>query len=70
MAKYMKNRVPGMDVPDDVVERIAGVPKENQAEEGHKDLHREHMQRLKEVPGVAGLPCHGHRVGGKGAGNC
>jgi methylenetetrahydrofolate reductase (NADPH) len=54
MAKYMKNRVPGMDVPDDVVERIAGVPKENQAEEGIK-ICIESMQRLKEVPGVAGF---------------
>ncbi|MEJ2589410.1 MAG: methylenetetrahydrofolate reductase [Deltaproteobacteria bacterium] len=31
MAKYMKNRVPGMDVPDDVVKRMSGVAKEKQA---------------------------------------
>jgi methylenetetrahydrofolate reductase (NADPH) len=34
MARYMKNRVPGMDVPDDVVKRLADTPKEKQAEEG------------------------------------
>ena len=34
MARYMKNKVPGMDVPDDVVKRMAGVPKEKQADEG------------------------------------
>ncbi len=34
MARYMKNRVPGMDVPDAIVKRLAGVPKEKQAEEG------------------------------------
>ncbi len=34
MARYMKNRVPGMDVPDAMVKRLAGVPKEKQAEEG------------------------------------
>jgi len=54
MAKYMKNRVPGMDVPDEVVDRIAGVPKEKQAEEGIK-MCIEAIQRLKEVPGVAGF---------------
>ena len=54
MAKYMKNRVPGMDVPEDVVRRIAGVPKEKQAQEGI-NICIETMQRLKEVPGVAGF---------------
>jgi methylenetetrahydrofolate reductase (NADPH) len=54
MAKYMKNRVPGMDVPDGVVKRMAGVPKENQAEEGIK-IAVEDMQRLKEVKGVSGF---------------
>jgi methylenetetrahydrofolate reductase (NADPH) len=54
MARYMKNRVPGMDVPDEVVKRIAGVPKENQAEEGI-NICVESIQRLKEVEGVAGF---------------
>ena len=34
MARYMQKRVPGMDVPEEVVKRIAGVPKEKQADEG------------------------------------
>ncbi len=54
MARYMKNRVPGMDVPDDVVKRIAGVPGENQAEEG-VSICVESIQRLKEVEGVSGF---------------
>jgi methylenetetrahydrofolate reductase (NADPH) len=54
MAKYMKNRVPGMDVPDEVVKRMSGVPKEKQAEEGIK-ICVESMQRLKEVEGVRGF---------------
>ncbi|MBW1988493.1 MAG: methylenetetrahydrofolate reductase [Deltaproteobacteria bacterium] len=54
MAKYMKNRVPGMDVPDEVVQRMADTPKEKQAEEGIK-ICIETIQRLKEVPGVAGF---------------
>lgn len=54
MAKYMKNRVPGMDVPDEVVKRLAGVPKEKQADEG-VDICIESIQRLKEVEGVKGF---------------
>ncbi len=54
MAKYMKNRVPGMDVPDEVIKRMADVPKEKQAEEGIK-ICIESVQRLKEVEGVAGF---------------
>ena len=54
MARYMKNKVPGMDVPDDVVRRMAGVPKEKQAEEGI-NICVESIQRLKEVKGVAGF---------------
>ncbi len=54
MARYMKTKVPGMDVPDEVVKRMAGVAKENQAEEGIK-ICVESIQRLKEVKGVAGF---------------
>jgi methylenetetrahydrofolate reductase (NADPH) len=54
MARYMKNKVPGMDVPDEVVKRIAGVPKENQAEEGIK-MCIETIERLKDVEGVRGF---------------
>jgi methylenetetrahydrofolate reductase (NADPH) len=54
MAKYMKNRVPGMDVPDDVVERMAKTPKDKQAEEGI-NICVETIQRLKEVKGVHGF---------------
>ncbi|GKT08540.1 methylenetetrahydrofolate reductase [Desulforhabdus sp. TSK] len=54
MARYMKNKVPGMDVPDEVVQRMAGVPKEKQSEEGIK-ICVETIQRLKEVEGVRGF---------------
>ncbi len=54
MAKYMKNRVPGMDVPDEVVERMAKTPKEKQAEEGIT-ICVETIQRLKEIKGVHGF---------------
>jgi len=54
MAKYMKNRVPGMDVPDEVVKRMAGVAKDKQSEEG-LNICIESIQRLKEVEGVKGF---------------
>jgi methylenetetrahydrofolate reductase (NADH) len=54
MARYMKNRVPGMDVPDDLVKRMADTPKEKQPEEGI-DICVESIQRLKEIEGVRGF---------------
>ena len=54
MAKYMKNRVPGMDVPDELVKRMSGVPKENQPEEGIK-ICVEAVQRLKENKFISGF---------------
>ena len=54
MAKYMKNKVPGMDVPDEVIKRLQGVEKGQQAEEGIKIL-LESIERLKECKGVAGF---------------
>jgi methylenetetrahydrofolate reductase (NADPH) len=53
-ARYMKNKVPGMDVPDEIVKRMEGQPKEKQAEEGVK-IAVESMQRIKEMPGVRGF---------------
>lgn len=54
MAKYMKKRVPGMDIPDEVVQRMAAQPKEKQAQEGI-DICVESIQRLSQVEGVKGF---------------
>ncbi|MBF0224273.1 MAG: methylenetetrahydrofolate reductase [Desulfobacterales bacterium] len=54
MAKYMKNKVPGMDVPDEVVKRMSGVPKEKMIEEGMK-ICVETIERIKAIEGVAGF---------------
>lgn len=54
MARYMKNRVPGQDVPDEIIDRIAAVPKEKQAEEGI-NISLETIERLKNVEGVSGF---------------
>ena len=54
MAKYMKNRVPGMDVPDEIIKRLSGVSKEKQPQEGI-DICVESIQRLKKIKGVKGF---------------
>ena len=54
MARYMKKNVPGMDVPDEVIKRLEGVKKEDQAKEGVQ-MAVESMERLKEVKGVHGF---------------
>lgn len=54
MARYMKNRVAGMDVPDEVIKRMEGVPKDKQREEGI-NICVETISRLKELKGVSGV---------------
>jgi methylenetetrahydrofolate reductase (NADPH) len=54
MARYMKNRVPGIEVPDEMVKRMADTPKEKQSEEGIK-ICIESIERLKETKGVRGF---------------
>jgi len=53
-ARYMKNKVPGMDVPAELVERMGAVPKEKQPEEG-VNICIEIIERLKKIEGVAGI---------------
>ncbi|MBW2000133.1 MAG: methylenetetrahydrofolate reductase [Deltaproteobacteria bacterium] len=54
MARYMKNKVSGMDIPDELIRRMDGVPKERQKEEGIK-ICVETIERLKDMPGVKGV---------------
>ncbi|SHO46659.1 methylenetetrahydrofolate reductase [Desulfopila aestuarii] len=54
MAKFMKKFVAGMDIPDDVIKRIADEPKEKQAAKGI-EMCVEQIQELKEIEGVAGV---------------
>ena len=54
MAKFMKKKVPGMDIPDDVVQRMSDTEKAKQPEEGLK-IAIESIQRLKEVEGISGF---------------
>ena len=54
MAKYMNDKVAGMDVPDEIIKRMEGIPKEKQREEGIQ-ICVETIQQLKEMPGVKGV---------------
>ncbi|MEF8823204.1 MAG: methylenetetrahydrofolate reductase [Desulfohalobiaceae bacterium] len=54
MAKFMQSKVPGMDVPDEVIERLRGVPKKSQKDEGIR-IAVEQMQEFKEMKSVAGI---------------
>jgi methylenetetrahydrofolate reductase (NADPH) len=53
-AKYMKTKVPGMDVPDSVVARLQGVPKEQVSKEGIK-LCVDIINQVRQIEGVAGI---------------
>jgi methylenetetrahydrofolate reductase (NADPH) len=54
MAKYMKNNVPGMDVPDELIKRLQGVDKKLQGDEGIK-IACEQIEEFKQMKGVAGV---------------
>ncbi|MDO8886266.1 methylenetetrahydrofolate reductase [Candidatus Oleimmundimicrobium sp.] len=54
MAKYMKNNVPGMDVPDKIVERMTAAGKEKAKEEG-VNICVDIINQVKEIKGVAGV---------------
>jgi len=54
MANYMKRNVPGMDVPDSVINRIKGVEKDKRAAEGIR-IAIETIQALREMKGVSGV---------------
>ena len=54
MAKYMNNKVAGMDVPEEIIKRMEGVAKDKQKEEGIK-ICVETIQKLKEMDGVKGV---------------
>lgn len=54
MARYMQKNVPGMDVPDWVIERLKGVEKKKQASEGIA-ICCEQIEEFKEMKGIAGV---------------
>ena len=53
-AEYMRNKVPGVYIPDEIVERLRKTPGDKQREEG-KRICVEIIQQVREIKGVAGV---------------
>lgn len=54
MAKFMNNKVAGMEVPEPLIKRMAGVPKEKAVEEGI-NICLETIAELRDIEGVHGV---------------
>jgi methylenetetrahydrofolate reductase (NADPH) len=50
----MQKSVPGMDVPDEVINRLKGVERKKQADEGIR-MACEQIEEFKEMKGIAGV---------------
>ena len=53
-ARYMASKVAGMDVPNEIIERMERTPPAAQPEEGIR-ICCEIIEQVRELPGVAGL---------------
>lgn len=53
-ARYMRERVPGIEVPDEVIARLERVPQERQGEESMR-MGVELVHAVREIPGVSGV---------------
>jgi len=59
-AEYMRRRVPGVVIPDEIVERLRKTPEEKKREEG-KRICIEIIQQVREIEGVAGVHVMAYR---------
>jgi 5,10-methylenetetrahydrofolate reductase len=53
-ARYLRDEVPGIDVPDEVIRRLEGTPVERQSDEAVR-LALEMVAEVREIEGVAGV---------------
>ncbi len=56
----MRTKVPGVHIPDEVVERLRKTPKAKKREEG-KRICVEIIQQVREIEGVAGVHVMAYR---------
>ncbi|MCL4249536.1 MAG: methylenetetrahydrofolate reductase [Anaerolineae bacterium] len=59
-AEFMRTRVPGVHIPDEIVERLRKTPKEQQRAEG-KRICIEIIQQIREIEGVSGIHVMAYR---------
>lgn len=60
VAEFMRAKVPGVVIPDAVMERLRKTPKEKQRDEGKK-ICVEIIQQVREIEGVAGIHVMAYR---------
>lgn len=53
-ARYLRDEVPGLDVPDRVIERMDAAPSERQPDEGVK-IALEIVDQVRGIPGISGV---------------
>jgi methylenetetrahydrofolate reductase (NADPH) len=59
-AEYMRTKVPGVVIPDEIVDRLRKTPKERKREEG-KLICAEIIQKVREIDGVDGVHVMAYR---------
>jgi len=59
-AEYMRTKVPGVVIPDEIVERLRKTPKKQQREEG-KRICVEIIEHVREIKGVDGVHVMAYR---------
>lgn len=59
-AEYMRTNVPGVRIPDEIVDRLRKTPKERKREEG-KQICIEIIEQVREIHGVAGVHVMAYR---------
>jgi methylenetetrahydrofolate reductase (NADPH) len=52
--RYLRDQVPGLDVPEAVVDRIEAVPAQGQQAEGIR-IALEIVEQVRRIPGVSGV---------------
>jgi methylenetetrahydrofolate reductase (NADPH) len=53
-ARYLSSKVPGVYIPDEIIERLQKTPKQRQQEEG-RQICLEIIDQVKEIEGIAGI---------------
>ncbi len=59
-AEFIRTKVPGVIIPDEIIDRLKKTPKEKQQEEGKK-ICIELIQQIREIEGVAGVHIMAYR---------
>lgn len=59
-AEFMRTHVPGVHIPDEIVERLRKTPKEQQRSEG-KHICVEIIQQIREIEGISGIHLMAYR---------